>query len=344
MSIYGKDGYINIPYILGNKPTFICIVGERQIGKTYGTLKEMITSNRHFILCRRTIDEVNMLKDAELNPFLQLNKDLGCDIGFTNFSKNMADIVKYESEEDYTVIGKVMALSGVSKVRGFNGSNFTDIVLDEFIPESHVKRIKHESDAILNMYVTVNGNRELLGEPPLRLWLLANSNNLGDIVLHGLNLTNDLEDMIRKSQNYKYIKDRHLVLVNSDSSPIATKRKESNLYDFIKGSGDFAKMAFNNEFSYNDTMHVKIIKDFKQLQAKDAVGNLYIYFDKSNNCYYISDIKYKEFSSVYGGNSDELKRFHKERLFYYEADLLGNVYYNTYNTKVQFYNYLGKTL
>lgn len=58
-----------------------------------------------------------------------------------------------------------MTLPSIANIRGFNGSQFEDVVFDEFIPERIVIKRKAEGDALLNAYVTINGNRELEGKP-----------------------------------------------------------------------------------------------------------------------------------------------------------------------------------
>ena len=56
--LYLPSGYLNVPYIdsLADKHgiSFVVLIGGRQVGKTYGTLKLMLDDNRRFILMRRT--------------------------------------------------------------------------------------------------------------------------------------------------------------------------------------------------------------------------------------------------------------------------------------------------
>ena len=96
--------------------------------------------------------------------------------------------------------GIATSLSEIAHIRGFIGSGFSDLVFDEFIPEKGVVTRRTEGDAFLNAYTTINGNRELAGAPPLRAWLLANTNNIKSPVLDALNLTDDILWMRRKGK------------------------------------------------------------------------------------------------------------------------------------------------
>ena len=53
MHLYDKNGYVDIPEILKHEAIFIFIYGGRGTGKTYGTLKSMVTDKHKFIYMRR---------------------------------------------------------------------------------------------------------------------------------------------------------------------------------------------------------------------------------------------------------------------------------------------------
>lgn len=164
MSLYLKNGYLNFEWLDGEaariNAAFVVIIGKRQIGKTYGCLSLMLDDNRRFILMRRTQTEADMMTSGIVNPFINLGVT---DITIKRDTKYTGGI--YRGEE---LTGLTMALSTVSKIRGFSGSPYTDMVFDEFIPEAHIQKIKNEGDAFLNAVVTIAGNRELDGKPPLQ--------------------------------------------------------------------------------------------------------------------------------------------------------------------------------
>lgn len=347
MSLYDKNGWLNFNYILGFKATFVIMVGARQVGKTYGCLKYVIEHNRTPLLLRRTQDEVDIISKEVNDPFRSLNNDLGTDIHIVKEGKTSSinNIVGYDEKEKpiYEWRGMCTSLKGISKYRGFDGSAITDVIYDEFIPEQHVVRIRGEGDAVANMYVTVAGNREIKGKEPLKLWMLANSNNIYNPVLSTFGVVDVLHKMQVEGQEVKFLADRGILLLNIMRSPISDMRKESALFRAIGNDSDFAKMANENSFAYNDMSHVfGAVLNKKDLAAYVHIGKIYIYFSKSRgNFIYVTHDKYCEFSDNYDGKGDSQKTFR----FYFSdlqmQDALGYIYYHTVEDKQLLFSYLG---
>lgn len=289
--LYTKDGFLNISWIDKEaariNAAFIVILGTRQIGKTYGTLKLMLDDNRNFILMRRTQTETDFISNGTLNPFLALGRT---DIKVKKENQYIGKI-QAETETGFAPIGVTLSLTCVSKIRGFSGASFTDLVYDEFIPESHINKIRNEGDAFLNAVVTISGNREIEGKPPLRCWLLANSNNIGSPILKALNITDKVESMDKSGQELSILPDRGIIIVLAKATELAGKRKKTSLMKAINKESDFSKMAFDNKFSYNDSENV-FRKDLKQYQLLASVtGVLSIWKNKSNDTLYISSYR-----------------------------------------------------
>lgn len=255
--LYLERGYINIPAIdrlAGkNDVSFIVIIGGRQGGKTYGVLSLMLKENRRFILMRRTQAEADFIASGTVNPFISLGRT---DISAKKDSKYTGKILLGDPAED-NVIGLTMALSTVAKIRGFSGADFTDLVFDEFIPERHVVAIKDEGDAFLNAIVTISGNRELEGRPPLRVWLLANANDIGNPILSALHLTEKVDTMKLRGQELSILADRGIMLFLPKSEKLMKARNETALVRATGRDSAFFDMAFKNEFSYNDRTGVQ---------------------------------------------------------------------------------------
>lgn len=348
MSLYDKNGWLNFKYIMGFNPTFVIMVGARQVGKTYGVLKECITQGWTPMFVRRTQDEIDLCCVEKYNPFRPLNEDLHRDFRFLK-EKNasrIVEVVGYDENDKpiYEDYGVAVSLKGVSKYRGFGGGAITDIIYDEFIPENHVNRIKNEGDAVTNMYVTVSGNREILGKKPLRMWMMANSNNIYNAVLETFNLVDIYDDMQRKGQEVKFLKDRGILLLNIMKSPVSERRKHTALFRAIGNDSEFAKMANSNEFSYNDGSHImRKYKNPKDLTPICQLGNIYLYFSKSrSNFMYISQHKYCEFEEYYDGGKDSKKAFKIRYAIYGEWDARGWIFYETYSCKYRFLEAIDK--
>ena len=172
-NLYTPEGWLNISY-LGRQPVWlIVIIGKRQVGKTYGVLQYMLDNDLYHILLRRTTAEIDTISSTpDLNPFKVFEPKYHVGL----FKKGrFCEIKNYFTDPDGAIEqgkqrGIATSLSQIASIRGFNGSAFTDLVFDEFIPEKGVVTRKTEGDAFLNAYTTINGNRELSGMPPLRCW------------------------------------------------------------------------------------------------------------------------------------------------------------------------------
>ena len=298
--LYTREGFLNVSWIdkEANRinAAFIVILGTRQIGKTYGTLKLMTDEKRNFILMRRTQTEADFITNGTLNPFLALGRT---DIKVKKESQYIGKI-QAETESGFDPIGITLSLTCVSKIRGFSGVAFTDLVYDEFIPESHVNRIRNEGDAFLNAVVTISGNREIEGKPPLRCWLLANSNNIGSPILKALNITDKVESMDKSGQELSILPDRGIIIVLAKARELADKRKKTSLMKAISKESEFTKMAYDNEFSYNDAENVTR-RDLKQYQQIAAVTGVFtIWKHKGNGSLYITSYRRctREFSNT----------------------------------------------
>lgn len=298
--LYTKEGFLNVSWIDREatriNAAFIVILGTRQIGKTYGTLKLMTDEKRNFILMRRTQTEADFITNGTLNPFLALGRT---DIKVKKESQYIGKI-QAETENGFDPIGITLSLTCVSKIRGFSGVAFTDLVYDEFIPESHVNRIRNEGDAFLNAVVTISGNREIEGKPPLRCWLLANSNNIGSPILKALNITDKVESMDKSGQELSILPDRGIIIVLAKARELSDKRKKTSLMKAISKESEFTKMAYDNEFSYNDVENVtrRDLKQYQQIAA--VIGIFTIWKHKGNGSLYITSYRRcnREFSNT----------------------------------------------
>lgn len=259
MELYLDSGYLNVPWINkvanNNQCPFIVIIGKRQVGKTYGVLQYVVQEKEPFILMRRSTIELDFISKNENSPFAKIQ---GCKhIEIDKNSKYTADIIAHYGEGDEN-IGLALALATIANIRGFNGDRYKRVVFDEFIPESHVWKIRNEGDAFLNAYVTISGNRELEGCEPLQCWLLANSNDLSSPILSALKITDDIANMVKQGQEIKILRERGILIIYPKSELIIDQRKTTALYRAVGTDSDFANMSINAGFN-NDTHDIGIV-------------------------------------------------------------------------------------
>lgn len=287
MNLYTVDGWINIEEISKLDCWLYVIVGPRQVGKTYGILKHFVKNNIHGIYLRRTADELDLISSNEdLNPFLPLAKE-GYNVDILKAGKNVYQWGDVDIENDRRQIinnrGLGLSLGTIAKMRGFSGGSFTDIFLDEFIPEKTVIKRKNEGDAVLNAYTTINGNRELFGKPPLKMWLAANAFDINNDILQTLGLSAEIEKMQRRGQEWKIIRGG-VFLAYPKSDRIIKKRSETALMSYLrknKAGGKFMSTALENKFAYDnlDLIRPKSIKGYHFLAR---IGGVYIWENDSS--------------------------------------------------------------
>lgn len=322
VKLYDSNGYLNIPEIDRTASrqgiSFLIIIGARQVGKTYGTLKHMIDDNRRFILMRRTQTESDFIASGAIAPFSGMGYT---DMEIKRDSKYTSAIYKGDDR-----IGTVMALSTVAKIRGFSGADYTDLVFDEFIPESHVMRMKNEGDAFLNAIVTISGNRELEDKPPLKVWLLANSNNLASPILFAFGLTEKIESMMSNGQEVSFLPEKGIAIILPDSAEVIGKRKKTTLFKALGGaSSRFTEMAYDNDFSYNDAENVQHVNltEFKPMIS--TVDGVTVYKAKSGRRFYVGSYRRGarvEVSDTERGRAEFLKHFPDARMYYIKNAIL----------------------
>lgn len=314
MNIYLDSGYLNIASIINLNTPFIFIISGRGLGKTYGALKYEVEEQRKFMFMRRTQSQLDIINKPELSPFKILNTDMGWNIGTAPLSKYNAGFYHMEKNGDGIYkpagapIGYTSALSTISNLRGFDASDVTEIVYDEFIPERHERPIKNEGAALLNAYETMNRNRELKGQPPIKLLALANSNDLGNPIFMELGLIAVAERMRRNAQEVYINSERGIAIIMPTKSPISELKKNTALYKLARGS-EFEEMSINNDFEELKSKSVKTrpLAEYKPLVS---IGEITIYKHKSNGGLYVSTHRTGS-PETYGTSDIERARFRR---------------------------------
>ena len=311
---------------------FTFIVGGRGTGKTYGALKHVYDNNIRFMLMRRTQAQCDLINKPEFNPFKALCHDQELDISVKSISKYNSILLE-ESEDDFKVLGYTCALSTIANMRGFDASDVSLLIYDEFIPERHERQLKNEGSAFLNAYETINRNRELKGEKPLQVLCLANAFNLANAIFLELGLVGITEKMNLKGNDFYLNKDRGILIALLNNSQISEQKKETALYKIAGGS--YTEMALANDFVYNDTSDVAS-RSLSEYRLMCSVGEIHIYRHKSNREYFISEHLTGTADSF---KSDEvgLKRYQKKYgIRLYNSYMRGNIKFESMLTKSLF--------
>ena len=187
--------------------------------------------------------------------------------------------------------------------------------------------------------MTINGNRELDGEPALRCYILANSNKLDCAILKALKLTDIVERMTIAGEEFRLLKDRGIMIFLPESRAITEKHKKTALFRAIGGESDFTKMALDNEFSHNDFSDVGR-RDLSQYRCIAHLGAISLFKHKSKSELYVCNI-IEQFDAPMYANTEHFKnKFSKEfpsvRAYY----MRGRVVFQTATVKSYFIDFI----
>ena len=310
-NLYLPEGWLNLEAVEALDATYIFVFGGRGIGKTYGMQERIDNAHRgEVFLMRRTKAEWDIITDERMNMFATYNADHATAFHF-DVDKGIAQIL---DGDDF--VGLSAPLSTFSNLRGFD--NFGDITImyyDEFIPERHKARIRNEHEVFLNVYESINRNRELKGRKPVKCVCFANANDIKNPLFMGLNLVTMAEKMKRKQKEVLIDHRRGVALVDCCYSPISQKKAQTALYR-MAGEGDFYSMAIMNNF--NSPLMPSVSRPLIEYRPLVAVGEICIYQHKSNGFFYVSSTRQKT-APYFPVNDTQLEIFRLRYAGLYDA-------------------------
>jgi len=342
MKLYDDNGYVNIPEVLKHEATFIFIYGGRGTGKTYGALKEMIEGKHHFIYMRRLAAQTDIVKKESMQPYKTLNDDMGWSIQPFPINKYISAFYESDLNEDGKVIpvgdqhGLLTSLSTFSNLRGVDGSDIDTIILDEFIPELNERPIKGEADALFNAYETINRNRELNGEDPVKLLCLANSNRIDNPLFMELKLIRKAEKIRQDGKEYLYVPKRKMLLIDLYKSQISEAKSDTALYQLTKGT-EFYEMAIRNSFINEERGRIES-RPIKEYRPVVSIGEITVYKHKSRKEYYVTAFRSGSPDSYTTGERDR-ERFRKKYLYLWQCYMRREVVFEEYMSEILFDKY-----
>lgn len=351
-----KSIYYNIADDLKAYPDAWCylIVGGRNTGKTYGALKHHLEKKLATCFLKRTNKDVDLLclghrlgeksgnYEVDLSPYKSINRDLGTNVKAYKIDDGLGAFYQdIEGEPAGSPVAYLLSLNAIHKYKGFDLSECYSIIFDEFIPQNYERVSTKEGEQLMELYKTVARDRVERGKEELKLICLANAVNVFNYTFDVLEVTDTVAEMSIKKQPYLYMEDRGIFIrLLQTSEEMMQTEKKTGIYRAM-GQTAWGRMAFGNEFAYNDFSNIKRVslKNYKPLiQLNYRERSFYVYVGASS--YYICTAKNK-CPFIYN-----LDKEMDQRRFYYEhvLDLLnasidGRMYYESYSMYDLIVNY-----
>lgn len=332
--IYNEAGFVNWGYLYPQVPAFAMVTGPRATGKTYGLFKYLVENGIKFLYLRRLKTQLDQCGTITANPFKKLNTDNGLNIQ-PHRSRDMLTFVESEENNGKQLpTGRVVAigaaLSTFATLRGVDFSDIDAIVFDEAIPMQGEKPIKDEFNSFLHFYESVNRNRELEGQAPVKCILLGNANKLANPYFTGWGFMRTALKMIRGGQMMWRSPDNRRIMVMLLNSPISAKKSETALYS--SASTEFIDIAINNAFRTDATQ----IRSFplREFVPVCGVGELGIYRHKSRGFLYVSKTVPK--NNYYQAFGVYLKQFRRDYCILEVHYLNNQIWFEDYDMELIF--------
>lgn len=272
--------------------TFQFFIGGRGIGKTYSALsghyKELKDGKAGQLLYMRLSGaELDESATREGNPYKRINTDMNTSVEFSKATPRIF-LMSEKSEDDTFTVGYAAALSTMGNLRGVDFSDVTEIYIDEFIPTDKAVKtaaIKKAGELFAHAYETINRNRELLGEPPVKCIFTANAFSLDSSILLYFGLVSVIQHMMRHGQKRYTDRERSIYIELCDAPEVVAAKKQTALYKALAGNDKFMALAIDNRFTdYALTLAKKVsIVEYIPLMCYEDIT---IYRHKSNGTLY----------------------------------------------------------
>lgn len=318
------------------------IIGGRNTGKTYSALNYCRESGEHFVFVKRTNEDVKLLcagdktMGVDLSPFKAINRDKGSNIKAFLIDNQQGIGAFWNCDDDGNrvglPIGYIISLNSVSKVKGFDLSECSICIFDEFIPQPWERVSRSEGEQVLDLYKTISRDREHRGLPALKLICLANATRISNPVMNILEVTDMVASMQSKKISYHFDEERGILIhMLNDNKEFREKEKQSQIYKAM-GNTAWGRMAFENDFAYNDFSSVQHtnLKGFAPVcafQHKNRIAYVY----RRDGKYHICESFFKT-EKFY-----DLNKENEQKAFYYDyvidirnACIDGKVTYSKY--------------
>lgn len=330
------------------------IVGGRNTGKTYGALKFHLDEKLTTCFLKRTNKDVDLLclghrlgeksgnYEVDLSPYKALNRDLNTNIMAYKIDDGLGAFYRsVEGEPAGAPVSYLMSLNAIHKYKGFDLSECYSITFDEFIPQNYERVSTKEGEQLMELYKTIARDRVERDRPELKLICLANAVNVFNYTFDVLEVTDLVAEMYIKHQHSIYIEERGIfirLLETSEEMMIAESK--TGIYRAMAGTA-WGRMAFGNEFAYNDFSNIKRIslKNYKPLiQLTYRSKDYYVYVGPGG--YYMTKAKNK-CPYFYDLNKEmDQRRFYLEHGITLISECIdGRMFFDTYSMYDLIVNY-----
>jgi len=326
-----------------SKMPFQIYLGGRGCGKTFSTLDSYIVDENgdlrdpelgKFIYVRELAKEIKISTDETANPFKKINAKRPYHI-YPEYSERteIATFYREDLNNSRVAVGYGVALSTFANLRGVDFTDANNIVYDEFIKQRGTRKLKNAGSSLLHLYETVNRNRELEGEEPVIMKMLANSVTLNSDILLAMNAVSTIAHMMTKHQRKATLRERSLYIELIDAAEFRALKSQTALYKLTKGS-KFSDEALDNIFVDDDMSFVKKVQ-LNEYTPFCSFGKDYSMFQhKSRYDWYIAAIETKSPIMLTQFQQDFLKSRYK--LIYQEMSITRRISYDSYGTKLVF--------
>lgn len=345
--LYEENGYLNMPAIIELPIPFIFIVGARGIGKTFGALKHYKEKGEKYMYMRRTEKQLETVLDPELHPYKDINDHFGCNIhaiktGKATYQFYQVNINKDGEEEVDTSLcyGNAYALSTFANLRGFSGSDFKSLYWDEFIKQKDERQtMRDEGGAFFGAYETICRNRELQGQPPLKVIATANAFELSNPIFMYLGIVADLDEaLVEKKQQFWYSEERGILVIHPLNSPISKKKENTALYRALGKDSTYTQLALGNDFAYEERGRIVGKKNLKEYKAVVRIGEITIYERKSSDELYCTP-RHTGTCPIFGNGDTECKRFFHRYRWLWAEYMYNTLTFESYFCEILFKKY-----
>lgn len=307
-------------------PSAWCFIvySARGKGKTYSALYHSYKNNIPILYMKRTNDDVAFItreeKDGfDTSPYSPLNRDHGIDVYGKSIDTGVGGFWHYEEgSPDGLPIAYALSLNSVKRVKGFDASRCQWVLMDEFIPQIGERVLRSEGELLLDLYMTVNRDREKRGEDPLKLILFANAEDISTPITNTLEVVDIMADLNASGEMFHYDEERGIVIhhITDEEIPM-TKQEQNGIYKAMANT-TWGRKSFFGEFAKNDFSNVKL-KSLKRYR-----GYIHIHYKTHDYYIYINDegFLYMCESKTHCELNFNLNRENEQKAFYeYQIDL-----------------------